>query len=422
MLSAVKLRRVGWLLAISGISSTAAFLVFSAWHSRDNTNAFNVSVGWANVISMLISAIGVVLLMAEKVGTFASPAPQSITDIAGKIAREARRQDGLLLAQLLSTDVLDSRTADVIFQPEKHSLRRRPKNVQSKPSAKRFAEIVDFFLNDTRGRVVILGAPGTGKTVLAASLTVGLLDRRPHASAGQGIPIPVPCLFNLPSWDVGRQNLADWLAAQIISRFQLPRRYATRLIGDGWIMPVLDGLDELDSQETEPHRTHKAVLLINEYIAQAANCNIVIVCRSGESYYNRLANGIRDADKITVQSLKPAQIIDYIEVQFPDESTLAHWRPVLGALAKSNSNPVYLELNTPWRLTAAATFALSGGDPSSLLPSREETGRPGYRAKYSARISALLMETFLTSRILNYGSRKVAATSVIKQLVIMSTC
>jgi hypothetical protein len=418
MLGGLNLRRTGWVLAILGLGAAVILLLASAWFSRKNSNAFNVSVGWANIASMTVGAIGVIVIMADKVGALSNLSPMRMAEIADDIAQEAMRQDGLLLAQLLSTDTLDSRAARGNFRLGKPYDRRKSRGKRSRRAVREFAEVVDFYLDETRGRMVILGAPGTGKTVLAVSLTVGLLKRRARASASQGQTMPVPCLFNLPSWDPAGHDLTEWLEAQIVDRFRLGRKIAARLVHDRWIIPVLDGLDEMDSEEVAPRRSQGAVLDINDYIARTPGSQVVVVCRSGAKYYQRLVRGVRDADEITVQNLNPQQIIGYIKTQCPDEVSLGAWQSVFDALEDRNSSPILSVLDTPWRMTAAVTFALFGGEPAMLLPGPAETAGPSWHAGYSSRISKLLMEAFIASRILSRRNRKrrISITKTLAQL------
>ena len=59
------------------------------------------------------------------------------------------------------------------------------------------------------GRLVVLGEPGAGKTMLMVRLVLDLLARR----AGGG---PVPILAPVASWNPAGQDLRDWLAAQLL--------------------------------------------------------------------------------------------------------------------------------------------------------------------------------------------------------------
>ena len=144
-----------------------------------------------------------------------------------------------------------------------------------------------------------------------------------------------------------------------------------------------------------------------------------MVCRSGANYYERLVRGVRDADEITVQNLKPAQIIGYIQTQFPDELSRRGWQPVFDALTGQNPRQILSVLDTPCA-TAAVTFALSGGDPATLLPAPEEMAGPSWHSEYSRRISRLLMETFVSARISIHSKRRKAVISTIAKLRIVA--
>ncbi|WP_160097365.1 NACHT domain-containing protein [Kibdelosporangium aridum] len=371
--------------------------------TRDDSASFDKHVGWANILALTIGAVGVILILVDKVERSSDLSSSRIDDLAGTVAKEALRQDSLLLAHLLSTDSLDSRAARGNF------VKVRPRTSKGRPTkrvTKEFGEIVDFYITETKGRLVILGAPGTGKTVLTVLLTVGLLKRRQNGE-------PVPFLVSLPSWDPANQDFVEWLAEQIAIRFRIGRKIAARMVQDELILPVLDGLDEMDSSETAPHRSEQAVKGINDYIACTPDARIVVVCRSGPRYYERLSRTVRNADEITIQNLEPKKIIGYVRTHCPDERALDAWEPVFNALMERKPNPVLSALDTPWRLTAAVTLYLQGEDPRQLLPTDEELSGSG---DYAARIKGLLMETYVIAKVLLHRKRLNAAVTSIRQL------
>ena len=59
------------------------------------------------------------------------------------------------------------------------------------------------------GRLVVLGEPGAGKTMLMVRLVLDLLARRPGGA-------PVPILVSIASWRPKDQDLRDWLAARLM--------------------------------------------------------------------------------------------------------------------------------------------------------------------------------------------------------------
>jgi hypothetical protein len=232
----------------------------------------------------------------------------------------------------------------------------------------------------------------------------------------------VPCILYLPSWDSADVDLEDWLGTQIANRFRLNRKVAARLVRDRRILPILDGLDEMDSQEENSRRSQAAVSRINDFIARTPGCKIIIACRSGVKYYENLTRKVSNANEVSVQNLKNPQIVDYIRMQCPDISALSAWQPVIDALEGGGSKASALssELNSPWRLGAAVMFALRGGAPLSLLPTREEMASAGWRRKYSERVGGLLMEALISARIVIHSKNRTSAALATERLRIVA--
>ncbi|MFI6408163.1 NACHT domain-containing protein [Streptomyces sp. NPDC050548] len=108
----------------------------------------------------------------------------------------------------------------------------------------RLDRIVETFREIPSGRLVVLGEPGAGKTILAVRFVLAALDaRRPGG--------PVPVLFALASWDPGAVGLREWLAERLAAEYpplaavQGERTLARELLDEGLVLPVLDGFDEL---------------------------------------------------------------------------------------------------------------------------------------------------------------------------------
>lgn len=109
-------------------------------------------------------------------------------------------------------------------------------------------DLIDVLERVPTGRLVILGEPGSGKTILVIRLVLDLLARRVHGG-------PVPVLVSLASWDPAAQGMHEWLAARLSTDYPAlgvavspgegsPTR-AAAMLTDGLIMPIMDGLDEI---------------------------------------------------------------------------------------------------------------------------------------------------------------------------------
>ncbi|NOX42152.1 MAG: NACHT domain-containing protein, partial [Gammaproteobacteria bacterium] len=104
------------------------------------------------------------------------------------------------------------------------------------------AEIGDIFTGLGES-MLILGAPGSGKTTLLLSLTQQLVER-----AEKDNSCPIPVVFHLSTWANQRASLDTWLENELENRYQMPRKLGVELIQNHGILPLLDGLDEVDDR------------------------------------------------------------------------------------------------------------------------------------------------------------------------------
>ncbi len=114
------------------------------------------------------------------------------------------------------------------------------------------ANILDVF-NDLNRELLILGAPGGGKTVLLLQLAKELIEqaRNPTPQSPpriQGGEAPIPVVFNLSSWAAERKPLADWLVDELRQKYQVPKKVATAWVEGEKLLLLLDGLDEVAEQ------------------------------------------------------------------------------------------------------------------------------------------------------------------------------
>ncbi len=118
-----------------------------------------------------------------------------------------------------------------------NDLVQRPGQPQQQlPPGTRISTIFDEF-----GKaLLILGAPGAGKTMLLLELTQDLLDRAEKDSNH-----PLPVVFNLSTWAVRQPPLTAWLVDELCERYQVPRKHAQSWVDKELIVPLLDGLDEV---------------------------------------------------------------------------------------------------------------------------------------------------------------------------------
>ncbi|MFG2987459.1 NACHT domain-containing protein [Streptomyces sp. NPDC048258] len=127
--------------------------------------------------------------------------------------------------------------------------------------AGKWADIRQVFERVPTRRLVVLGEPGAGKTMLLVRLLLTQLEHRPPGG-------PVPALFSLASWDPARQDLYTWMADQLARDHPAlynpaparppqpsPGTWARALLEGQLIVPILDGLDELP-EAARPRALH----------------------------------------------------------------------------------------------------------------------------------------------------------------------
>ncbi len=229
--------------------------------------------------------------------------------------------------------------------------------------AGQFDDIVPAFYRVPSRRLVILGAAGAGKSVLAIKLARGLLAAR---RSGMAVPVIVPAA----TWDPQGEGLLDWLAGQLGHNhpgLAVRVRAATgetttlayALASDG-VLPIIDGLDELP----EPQRG-KALTEIN---AVGSDVPLVVTCRP-EEYLGAVAAAGRAVSRAVVVELLPLRV-PQVETYLGEATaaTLAgRWRAVFDRLDAEPDGPLTSALSTPLMLWLARTvYERSDSDPGEL--------------------------------------------------------
>ncbi|BAY72690.1 NACHT domain-containing protein [Trichormus variabilis] len=151
------------------------------------------------------------------------------------------------------------------------------------------------------GKLLILGAPGSGKTTTQLELAQELVKRAEEQS-----DYPVPVLFNLSSWKDDRQSITDWLVAELKSKYGVSKKLGQEWVDNHQLLPLLDGLDEL-----EPQRQELCVHAINRFLGGEDRPLYLAICSRSEEYSN-YATQLQLNGAIYLQPLTNNQIYDYL--------------------------------------------------------------------------------------------------------------
>ena len=204
--------------------------------------------------------------------------------------------------------------------------------------------IETFGRDDIGGKLLILGAPGSGKTTALLSLAEQLVC---GALAQPKTVIPV--LFELSTWRDDKQSIHDWLIEQL---YDLHGGNRKRKIYEQWLerqilLPLLDGLDELGLE-----RQKKCTDKLNEFARDYPQ--LVVCCRVKEfETVNIKLSNLRGA--VCLQPLADGQIETYLHrIDRPELWSAMQTNPVLHNLLETTSegDPGLLRVPLFVRLTA----------------------------------------------------------------------
>ncbi|TQJ53722.1 NACHT domain-containing protein [Streptomyces sp. SLBN-115] len=248
---------------------------------------------------------------------------------------------------------------------------------------------IECYRSVSPGRVVITGTSasvdsegnsgdaGTGKTVLALSLMLGLAKQR-----GAGEPVPVR--LTAASWP--GSEIRKWISDYLEETYHFSAGDARAVVEADLVLPVIDGLDEMDSSSSPGYESRSASLLraVERFESGGAHCPVVITCR--HSHYEALVNAEAQPQIVAnfhIARVDPMRAHSYIAQRVAGTARgRARWQPVLDALEATSRNgsasaasvALTSMLDTPWRLTLATTVfqeRTQGGtylrDPRDLI-------------------------------------------------------
>jgi len=221
-------------------------------------------------------------------------------------------------------------------------------------------EVADKFLALPHRQLVVLGAPGSGKSVLVLLFILDLLEKYPDE--------PVPVLLSIESWNPTIEDVVEFVTRRLREDHPMLRKRSSRtdladtLVTAGRVLPVLDGLDEMPAD-------HRAPALRRLHALTAARRPFVLTSRAVE-YEQAVESsgaGLTLAEVVELKPVGPAEAADYLRQSIPT----SRWKPVLDAL--TTPGPLTEAFSSPLAISVARIAYRDGGDPSELLALRDKS-------------------------------------------------
>ncbi|MER5356871.1 NACHT domain-containing protein [Streptomyces sp. NPDC002785] len=342
------------LLILASLTFTIWAIVTGKEHEPPDT---------ATLLGVPIGVIGLMIAVVAMRKPVEDNGAQLARACAVGLARQVRDGESQVWLQLLGADtrrinltyVLQSTTTRVAMAPPAgRTFTKGPATVP---------DVREYFQATEPRRLVITGAAGAGKTVLALELMIALIDHRSEDD-------PVPIRISLAQWDTD-QPLSTLLMQRLTEAYELSSKEAAGLIAHGMVLPVLDGLDEMDplangTPNPEAPRARAALNELNRYQDGLKAGPVVLTCRTG--HYDALAlspnSRLLDAARVAIAPIDTHRAIDYLRSRILDAP---RWQPLIDQLDTQPASPLAAILSTPWRLCLTATVYHHEGDPSDLL-------------------------------------------------------
>ena len=183
---------------------------------------------------------------------------------------EDRLRQSLHNAILVRLDMAEDRTQ--VSRPWDSQLRTADQRPKDLPPATHIAEVFDR--RDVGGKLLILGAPGSGKTTTMLDLAAVLIQR-----ANDDPDQPIPVMVNLSSWQNAKQGLTDWLVNELKLKYGVSQKLGQTWLQEKKLLPLLDGLDELPPVRQEP-----VVKAINQWLQSGDGSTQLLICSRIEEY------------------------------------------------------------------------------------------------------------------------------------------
>ena len=207
---------------------------------------------------------------------------------------------GVLESSIHDTAMIELHTearSEAVEHPWERVLELPGRSAQSLGTGKTTTEL----FVETGRSLLVLGAPGGGKTVTLLELARGLLARF-ESDPSEATPI----VLNLSTWQERYRSFAIWLESELTKKYFVPVRRTREWLEASRLILLLDGLDEVRAENRAA-----CVRAINEFMETKGAPGIAVCSRLSE--YTSLPARLKFSAAICIQPLTTEQVDTYLE-------------------------------------------------------------------------------------------------------------
>lgn len=333
----------------------------------------------ATVLALTVAIIGVLVTVASGRGKRSIGAMEIPDEVIVDLARKVLQKERVALSRALGEP------GEVT--PAKVGFRQPPLVYWHTDGGGRRGssdEIADYYDNLDRGRLVIAGEPGAGKTVLATCLCIGLARKAIDRPGDTAVPVKLSLLtfnpdgipHNQPG-EIAARLLETWITRSLTDAYGIDADLATRLVTARRVLPVLDGLDEMDASTYLPNRAAELARALNHFSFGELP---PFILTSRRDCFNELTKPSSEYDPVPIQhatvvELEPLRMTDvvaYLKHRFHDPVARhrihPRWRPIVAALRPAGDTPLKQALSVPLYLfLLASAYRAETSNPAEIL-------------------------------------------------------
>jgi len=148
--------------------------------------------------------------------------------------------------------------------------------------------------------LLILGEPGSGKTITLLKLAEDLIART-EADLSQ----PIPVVFNLSAWAKKTPTIAQWLVQELLEKYQVSTGLGKAWVETESMILLLDGLDEVKAEQR-----NACVQALNQFMQTHGTTELTVCCRIKD--YQTLTERLTLRNAVYIQPLTTEQIDQYL--------------------------------------------------------------------------------------------------------------